>query len=272
MSIPIQLDISKYLLAVDDDIQVAYNLEAVILHSGSTTTGHYIVCIRHRYDNNWYLYDDDKVSIINIEVILSAPDQWIPSMVIYTKEDVNVDDGISNTINIDTPTPVINISCTNNNTKQNVINLSNDNDDDNKHVISDYIYKIHLTESDLKLLRDDQALNDNIVQVILRKVLDTFSEEVTSEVCVLDLRFYEYFVSSGYKHVTCWTHRTNIFLKQYLFIPILMKYHYTLVCVIRPGNIDSSKADSNLPCILFLDSSNAFEQEDIDNIYKNVKR
>ena len=62
------LDLSRYIIGYNKS-QYVYDLIGVINHTGECYGGHYNSIIKNT--NNWYLYDDDVVNIINNEKIIT---------------------------------------------------------------------------------------------------------------------------------------------------------------------------------------------------------
>lgn len=79
--------------------------------------------------------------------------------------------------------------------------------------------------------------------------------------------FYTALKEDGPKAVTSWTARKNIdvFTKKFIFIPVNQSLHWSLCCVVNPGEIlNKIKAlhydpddDELYPCLLFFDSLKA---------------
>jgi ubiquitin C-terminal hydrolase len=62
-----------------------YNLSSIIYHSGTLEGGHYICCIKFR-DNNYYLFNDDKiVSMVERDHVLSGvlAGRFTPYILLY---------------------------------------------------------------------------------------------------------------------------------------------------------------------------------------------
>ncbi len=65
-----------------------------------------------------------------------------------------------------------------------------------------------------------------------------------------------------HKQVSRWTKNVDIFSKNFIFVPVNAHAHWSLTCIVRPGEIlnsdrlnhNSSQHSSQQSCILFLDS------------------
>ncbi|XP_071485343.1 ubiquitin carboxyl-terminal hydrolase 2-like [Diadema antillarum] len=66
------LDLSKYMSEDASRISSRYELQAVCNHYGGTAGGHYIAYCKHNQDNQWYKYDDSRVSQLKESSIVTA--------------------------------------------------------------------------------------------------------------------------------------------------------------------------------------------------------
>lgn len=55
----------KFAYEIDLDDQI-YSLKAIILHSGTVNAGHYTAVCKNHYDEKWYLFNDESVSLANM--------------------------------------------------------------------------------------------------------------------------------------------------------------------------------------------------------------
>jgi len=63
------LDLSKYVMGYNRD-KYKYDLFAITNHIGGTGGGHYYSYVKN-YDNNWYKYDDNIVTTLKVERVIS---------------------------------------------------------------------------------------------------------------------------------------------------------------------------------------------------------
>ena len=73
-----KLDISKYINPNSPYVDKSkYNLFGVNIHksiggSNNANFGHYISCVKNRFDNKWYIFDDNNVHVANIDDIVNS--------------------------------------------------------------------------------------------------------------------------------------------------------------------------------------------------------
>lgn len=105
ISYPINLNLRPYVTNVIDNDMLQYNLNAIIVHSGtSTNNGHYYCYVKDPKEN-WYLINDSEVQQISPQEILKDE----AYILIYSKADTNnqitnLKNLIINAIQIDLPT------------------------------------------------------------------------------------------------------------------------------------------------------------------------
>lgn len=68
---PVMLDMSEF--TVDKQHSAVYKLTAVINHHGSSSmSGHYTAFCRSRFDDQWRLFNDAKVSVISEDQVTAS--------------------------------------------------------------------------------------------------------------------------------------------------------------------------------------------------------
>jgi Ulp1 family protease len=114
---------------------------------------------------------------------------------------------------------------------------------------------VTITEDDVKLLEPEEFLNDNIIEFYLKFIEQKIvSEDKKGQFHFFNTFFYKRFQRDGFEKVKKWTGNIDIFEKDYLFIPINDKMHWSLIIVCFPGKF------SNKSCILHLDSLRGINQ------------
>jgi Ulp1 family protease len=144
----------------------------------------------------------------------------------------------------------------------------------------------------LKRLEPEQYLNDSIIDFRLKLLIASLKtnideecnslaspiENKLSKIYIYSSQFYTKLIEnsnpdSAYELVRRWTKDIDIFEKEFLFIPINMHFHWSLMVIIRPGLVfdpssGSSFTENNQPCLLFMDSLSIHKHAKISKVIK----
>ncbi|KAK9071066.1 hypothetical protein SSX86_009634 [Deinandra increscens subsp. villosa] len=128
---------------------------------------------------------------------------------------------------------------------------------------------ITISKRDFQLLQPEKFINDTIVD---------FYIEYLKKITPSDARvhfFNSFFFrkladfdenqsrsvdsKEAFQRVRKWTKKVNIFQKDYIFIPVNFRLHWSLIIICHPGEVvdftdDELEISSKVPCILHLDS------------------
>mmetsp|Transcript_12245 Transcript_12245/g.18544 ORF Transcript_12245/g.18544 Transcript_12245/m.18544 type:complete len:912 (+) Transcript_12245:210-2945(+) len=165
---------------------------------------------------------------------------------------------------------------------------------------------ITISVGDKRRLTEGEFLNDNIIDLQIKRIVismnkknaptlpptpqvdgvsaakdavpspsppPVLSAHNTAPVYAFSCMFYtkltelpKYTKESAYGMVKRWTKNVDIFSKDFVFFPINIGAHWSLVCVVRPGNLyedlskvstdlsEDSQTSRNMPCMIFMDS------------------
>ncbi|KAF2076186.1 hypothetical protein CYY_002486 [Polysphondylium violaceum] len=119
---------------------------------------------------------------------------------------------------------------------------------------------INITSDDLSRLEPFQYLNDSIVDFYIRYIKDKYVDaKDSSRFHFFNTYFYNILttqskIEDAYTKISKWTKNTDIFSKDFIFIPICENFHWTLV-IVAFAYLDSDKqSSSQKSVILYLDS------------------
>lgn len=103
---------------------------------------------------------------------------------------------------------------------------------------------ITIFKGDLKRLRPEEYLNDNLIDLQIKYLVRTaLSEQLQSRVHAFNCQFYsrltthERDMRSGHALVARWTKSVDLFDRDFVLIPINYSYHWSLAVIIRPGAV-----------------------------------
>ncbi|MFH1831726.1 MAG: ubiquitin carboxyl-terminal hydrolase family protein [bacterium] len=68
VSLPEILDVKKF-ISQDSKIKTEYRLVGIIFHAGTAKGGHYFAAVKNKTDNNWVLYNDSEVTVLDMEQV-----------------------------------------------------------------------------------------------------------------------------------------------------------------------------------------------------------
>jgi ubiquitin C-terminal hydrolase len=126
----------------------------------------------------------------------------------------------------------------------------------------------------------NKYFNDNIIDMINKQTIMWLGADKGKELYCFPASFFVKLTEKkkrkgkpvtrtareAHKMVAKWTKNVDIFQKTLLFFPIVLREHWRLVVVIRPGVVDDNE---NRPCVLYLDSLPE-DVEDVSYIYRTI--
>ncbi|KAI3715869.1 hypothetical protein L6452_22857 [Arctium lappa] len=129
---------------------------------------------------------------------------------------------------------------------------------------------ISISKRDFQLLQPEKFINDTIVDFYieyLKKKIKPANERVHffnsfffRKLADFDENQFRLFDGkAAFQRVRKWTKKVNIFQKEYIFIPVNFRLHWSLIVICHPGEVvnftDEELASSlKVPCILHMDS------------------
>ncbi|KAG9396274.1 Peptidase C48, SUMO/Sentrin/Ubl1 [Carpediemonas membranifera] len=147
---------------------------------------------------------------------------------------------------------------------------------------------VTITQPDMHRLKSGGELNDSIIEFYLKYI--TANTPVTSRlrVHVFSTYFFtrlrrtpDLSSSFDYDAVKRWTKDVDIFDNHLLVIPVHQAHHWSLILVVRPGDVGSGRRAMNPrpddnssffgPCILYLDSLGGTKRRGIQLIRRYLK-
>ncbi|KAL3661733.1 hypothetical protein V7S43_013030 [Phytophthora oleae] len=116
---------------------------------------------------------------------------------------------------------------------------------------------VTIIRRDVSRLKPRRYLNDNIIDYYFKRMMmDTFGENelVQEKVLFLSSHFYSRLragkgttarerMEAGYKNVSTWLARSNVFKRSIIFIPINKDLHWSLAVILNPGIAGSGAID-----------------------------
>ena len=131
------------------------------------------------------------------------------------------------------------------------------NENEIKHRLLCQFHKITITDHDYETLKEDNYLNDTIIDFYLTYLYESFlSKSMKEDVHIFSSHFYSRLKGSlfnektsnptlrqsksqtAYQRVKSWTRKLDIFSKRMLLFPICEEDHWYLIIVCNPGIID----------------------------------
>nr|XP_043624678.1 probable ubiquitin-like-specific protease 2B isoform X2 [Erigeron canadensis] len=128
---------------------------------------------------------------------------------------------------------------------------------------------ISISKNDFQLLQPERFINDTIVDFYieyLKKIkpadarVHFFNSFFFRKLADLDENQSKSFdAKAAFQQVRKWTKKVNLFQKDYIFIPINFRLHWSLIVICHPGEIvnftdDEIASSPKVPCILHMDS------------------
>ncbi|CAI5746226.1 unnamed protein product [Peronospora destructor] len=135
---------------------------------------------------------------------------------------------------------------------------------------------VTIVRHDISRLKPRRYLNDNIIDYYFKRmILQTFQKNklVQEKVLFLSSHFYSRLragmgstaserMEAGYKNVSTWLARSNLFSRSIIFIPINKDFHWSLAVILNPGvaGTDSGNEEA-LSCIAVLDPLGSYHRK-----------
>ncbi|KAK1943722.1 putative ubiquitin-like-specific protease 2A [Phytophthora citrophthora] len=135
---------------------------------------------------------------------------------------------------------------------------------------------VTIIRRDVSRLKPRRYLNDNIIDYYFKRMmLDTLgdNELVQEKVLFLSSHFYSRLragkgptarerMDAGYKNVSTWLARSNVFNRSIIFIPINKDLHWSLAVILNPGIAGSDANDEEAAsCIAVLDPLGSYHRK-----------
>ncbi|EGC36291.1 hypothetical protein DICPUDRAFT_32083 [Dictyostelium purpureum] len=122
---------------------------------------------------------------------------------------------------------------------------------------------VKITYSDKSRLEPSQYLNDSIIDFYIRYIKDHYVLDIDKTKFYFFSTFFYNIIGShsnsntAYTRISKWTKNVDIFSFDFLFIPICLNSHWTLLIISFPCQEFETATETNKPLIIFLDSLNS---------------
>ena len=171
--------------------------------------------------------------------------------------------------------------------------IRNKENDESQKILCQF-NKISITIHDYQTLKEEEYLNDTIIDFYLSYLYETIlPAAIKDDVHIYSSHFYSRIKGSensskssadkkgisAYQRVKSWTRKLDIFSKRMLLFPICEEDHWYLIIVCNPGFIEKEEKISNeakkssnsdnsgpTPCILMLDSLGLYQPRSVGKI------
>ncbi len=98
---------------------------------------------------------------------------------------------------------------------------------------------ITIHKGDLKRLRPEKYLNDNLIDLRIKHLLAQLDPEKRSRVHAFSCLFYAKLTEKKNREahalVSRWTKSVDLFAMDFVLIPINLTFHWSLCVIVRPG-------------------------------------
>ncbi|GAU39326.1 hypothetical protein TSUD_217070, partial [Trifolium subterraneum] len=128
-----------------------------------------------------------------------------------------------------------------------------------------------LSKRDVDLLQPDTYINDTIIDFYILYLKNKMKEHEKARFHFFNSFFFPKLAGMdknapyacdgklAFQSVRKWTRKVNLFEKDYIFIPVNFNYHWSLIVICHPGEVDNindkePEKSLKLPCILHMDS------------------
>ncbi|KAL5124963.1 putative ubiquitin-like-specific protease 2B [Glycine soja] len=142
-----------------------------------------------------------------------------------------------------------------------------------------------ITKSDFDLLKPDTFINDTIIDFYIQYLKSKIQKEESHRYHFFNSFFFRKLVDmdrnpssasdgkAAFQRVRRWTRKVNLFEKDYIFIPVNFKLHWSLIVICHPGEVvkfNDKEPDKALkvPCVLHMDSMRGYHS-DLKNIFQS---
>ncbi|XP_045815369.1 probable ubiquitin-like-specific protease 2B [Trifolium pratense] len=126
-----------------------------------------------------------------------------------------------------------------------------------------------ITRSDVDQLKPDTYINDTIIDFYILYLKNKMKKQEKPTFHFFNSFFFPKLACmdknspSAFQSARKWTRKINLFEKDYIFIPVNFKCHWSLIVICYPGevvNINDTEPEMSLklPCILHMDSFNGY--------------
>jgi sentrin-specific protease 7 len=132
---------------------------------------------------------------------------------------------------------------------------------------------MRIIPDNLNAHNSDKFLNDKLIELKIKYMIDNLSFEKKSKVYAFGTLFYPKLTQEsnpkvGHSLVSRWTKGINIFNFDIIFIPIVYSLHWSLVVIYKPSNwIESKFTNHEETFFLHLDSA---DYHNTDNVHKII--
>ncbi|KAG1698895.1 hypothetical protein DVH05_014279 [Phytophthora capsici] len=134
---------------------------------------------------------------------------------------------------------------------------------------------VTIIRRDVSRLKPRRYLNDNIIDYYFKRMMmDTLGGNllVQEKVLFLSSHFYSRLragkgtsaserMEAGYKNVSTWLARSNVFNRSIIFIPINKDLHWSLAVILNPGIAGSGPNNEASSCIAVLDPLGSYHRK-----------
>ncbi|XP_062082613.1 probable ubiquitin-like-specific protease 2A isoform X3 [Humulus lupulus] len=128
-----------------------------------------------------------------------------------------------------------------------------------------------ISKRDVELLQPETFINDNIIDFYVKYLANKIQSEKRHRFHFFNSFFFRkladldkdpssaYEGKAAFQRVRKWTRKVNLFVKDYIFIPVNYSLHWSLLVICHPGEVPNFKGEesgstSKVPCILHMDS------------------
>ncbi|KAL6545815.1 hypothetical protein OROGR_009689 [Orobanche gracilis] len=130
---------------------------------------------------------------------------------------------------------------------------------------------VFISRSDVELLQPGTFINDTIIDFYIKYLVNKTDPEKQRRFHFFNTFFFQKLLdmrrdlsetwerSDDFQRVRKWTRNVNIFEKDYIFIPVNLSLHWSLIVICHPGEVANLRdkgmdGSPTIPCILHMDS------------------
>ncbi|XAR48496.1 Ulp1 peptidase [Bertholletia excelsa] len=134
---------------------------------------------------------------------------------------------------------------------------------------------VSISKRDVDLLQPDTFVNDTIIDFYIKYLKNEMEPLKRNRFHFFNSFFFRKLIDldkdpssafegrAAFQRVRKWTRKVNLFEKDYVFIPVNFNYHWSLIVICHPGEVDKFpgkmanedlKKSQKVPCILHMDS------------------
>lgn len=130
---------------------------------------------------------------------------------------------------------------------------------------------VSICKRDIQLLQPETFINDTIIDFYMKYLKNKLKHEEMHRFHLFNSFFFRKLAdldkdpsrvregNVAFERVRKWTRKVNLFEKDYIFIPVNFRFHWSLIVICHPGEVVKLKDEKmktllKVPCILHMDS------------------